>query len=85
MVSGSEMMEILSYTHLPLAFDKIVQFDGIYRITAEVKDIVRVEDHSCLAWLTNSMIMTILSFLLNYGYDSLKTTQIQVNVRFYFI
>ena len=48
-LSGSEMMEILGNSP-NIWMNKMVNFNGIYKINAEVKEIVQIEDGNCILW-----------------------------------
>ncbi len=47
--------------------NKMVNFNGIYKINAEVKEIVQIEDGNCILWttaLTNWFYFTFILFTL---------------------
>lgn len=46
-ISGSEMMEIIGKSP-NVWMNKMVNFNGIYKINAEVKEIVQIEDGNCI-------------------------------------
>jgi hypothetical protein len=46
-ISGSEMMQILGKSP-NIWMNKMVNFNGIYKINAEVKEIVQIEDGNCI-------------------------------------
>lgn len=48
-----------------LWMNKIVNFNGIYKVNAEIKDIIKIEDRNCILW-TLFFYLIYFSFYLSH-------------------